>query len=117
MFLLNFCLQILITSSLNPLDLSAQLESLHLAADQAVGFVNARGTVLVVRLYDIPNRVREVALHVIRHGAAMALPWRWLLHKFTPATIFGFFPMELQPPDTLEIMSAWSRIFPPPPIL
>ena len=27
----------------------------------------------VVCLYDIPNRVREVALHGIRHGAAMAL--------------------------------------------
>ena len=41
--------------------------------DHAAGFVNARGTVLVVRLHDIPNRVREVALHGIRHGAAMAL--------------------------------------------
>ena len=38
-----------------------------------MGFVNARGAVLVVRLYDIPNRVREVALHGVCHGAAMAL--------------------------------------------
>jgi len=38
-----------------------------------VGFVNASGTVLVVRLHDIPNHVREVALHGVRHGAAMAL--------------------------------------------
>ena len=28
---------------------------------------------LVVRLYDVPNRVREVALHGVRHGATMAL--------------------------------------------
>ena len=41
--------------------------------DYTVGFVNARGIVLVVRLHDIPNHVREVALHGIRHGAAMAL--------------------------------------------
>jgi len=27
----------------------------------------------VVCLHDIPNRVREVALHGVRHGAAMAL--------------------------------------------
>jgi len=27
----------------------------------------------VVRLHDIPNRVREVALHGVRHGATMAL--------------------------------------------
>ena len=36
-------------------------------------FVNTRGTVPVVHLHDIPNRVREVALHGVRHGAAMAL--------------------------------------------
>ena len=41
--------------------------------DHAVGFVNARGTVPVVHLHDIPNRVREVAHHGIRHGAATAL--------------------------------------------
>ena len=28
---------------------------------------------LVVRLYDVPNHVREVALHGVHHGAAMAL--------------------------------------------
>ena len=61
------------TSSPNSLDLSAQLESLCLATDHAAGFVNARGAALVVRLNDIPNRVREVSLHGIRHGAAMAL--------------------------------------------
>ena len=41
--------------------------------DHAAGFVNARGTILVVRLHNILNRVREVALHGVRHGAAMAL--------------------------------------------
>ena len=38
-----------------------------------MGFVNARGAILVVRLHDIPNRVREVALHGIHHGGATAL--------------------------------------------
>ena len=38
-----------------------------------MGFVNARGDILVVRLHDILNHVREVALHGVRHGAAMAL--------------------------------------------
>ena len=28
---------------------------------------------LVVCLYDIPNRIREVALHGVRHGTSMAL--------------------------------------------
>ena len=44
-----------------------------MATDHAAGFVNARGAVPVVRLHDIPNRVREVALHGVHHGAAMAL--------------------------------------------
>ena len=44
-----------------------------MAVDHAAGFVNARGAVPVVHLHDIPNRVREVALHSVRHGAAMAL--------------------------------------------
>ena len=38
-----------------------------------MGFVNARGAVSVVRLHDILNHVREVALHGIHHGATMAL--------------------------------------------
>ena len=38
-----------------------------------VGFINARGAAPVARLHDILNRVREVALHGVRHGAAMAL--------------------------------------------
>ena len=38
-----------------------------------MGFVNARGAVSMVRLHDIPNRVREVALHGVRRGAATAL--------------------------------------------
>ena len=44
-----------------------------MATEYAVGFVNARGAIPIVRLYDIPNRVREVALHGVRHGAATAL--------------------------------------------
>ena len=58
---------------MNLLDLTAQLESLRSAADHATGFVNARGAVPVVRLHDIPNRVREVSLHGVHHGAAMVL--------------------------------------------
>ena len=44
-----------------------------MVAEHTAGFVNARGTVPVVRLRDILNHVREVALHGVHHGAAMAL--------------------------------------------
>ena len=65
-----------------------------MAADHAAGFINARGAVLVVHLHDIPNHVREVALHCVRHGAAMALAAAqvhfghdlWLLPHGAPAT-------------------------------
>ena len=60
----------------------AQLESLLSVAEYAVGFVKARGAMPVVCLYDVPNHVREVALHGVRHGAAMEL-----------VTSFDFFPM------------------------
>ena len=49
------------------------MESLRSAVEYAAGFVNARGAVLVVHLYNVPNHVREVALHGVRHGTAMAL--------------------------------------------
>ena len=63
--------------------------------DHAAGFVNARGIIPVVRLHDIPNHVREVALHGVRHGAVMALAaaqahsghnLRLLPHGFPDAT-------------------------------
>ena len=60
-------------SPLNSSYLSTQLESLQLALEHVAGFVNARGAVPVVRLYDVPNCVREVALHGVHHGAAVAL--------------------------------------------
>ena len=69
----SFIFKALIISPLNLLDLSSQLESLRSATDHATRFVNARGAVPVVRLHDIPNHVREVALHGVHHGAAMAL--------------------------------------------
>ena len=66
-----------------------------MAAEHAAGFVNARGAISVVCLHDIPNHVREVALHGVRHGVVMALAssqvhsgheLRFLPHDF-PATV------------------------------
>ena len=35
--------------------------------------MKAHGDTVAARLHDIPNRVREVARHGVRHGAAVAL--------------------------------------------
>ena len=50
-----------------------QLESLQLAANNAAQSVNARGAMLEIRLQDIRERVREIALHGVRHGATITL--------------------------------------------
>ena len=44
-----------------------------MAANAAADAINARGFPIDVRLQDIPDRVQEIALHGIRHGAAVAL--------------------------------------------
>ena len=50
-----------------------QLESLQLAANTAVDAVNARGSLINAHLHDVLAHVREIALHGVRHGAAVAL--------------------------------------------
>ena len=50
-----------------------QLESLQLATNMAADAVNARGSPIDARLQDILVRVREIALHGVRHGVAVAL--------------------------------------------
>lgn len=54
-------------------DLTDCLEGLSYSANHAAGFVNARGAIPVVKLYDVPNRVREVTIHGAHCGAAVAL--------------------------------------------
>lgn len=54
-------------------DLSKYLDRLALAANYTAGFVNARGTIPIIKLYDVPNRVREVAAHGAHRGVAIAL--------------------------------------------
>jgi len=49
------------------------LESLQLAANAAVDAINARGSLIDARLRNVPARVQDVALHGVRHGAAVAL--------------------------------------------
>ena len=50
-----------------------QLESHQLAANAAADVVNSWGSHIDARLQDLPARVQEIALHGVRHGAAVAL--------------------------------------------
>ena len=49
------------------------MESLQLAANAAIDVVNARGSLINARLHDVLACVWEIALHGVRHGAAVAL--------------------------------------------
>jgi uncharacterized membrane protein len=49
------------------------VESYHIASDYASSFINARGAFLIVKLYDVLNRVREVVVHGAHYGAIVAL--------------------------------------------
>lgn len=50
-----------------------ELESLQLAANNAVEVLNVQGDLLEDRLWDVSVCVREIALHGVRHGAAFTL--------------------------------------------
>ena len=50
-----------------------QVQTLHATAATATESVNARGDTITACLQDIPNRIREVAGHGVRRGAAVAL--------------------------------------------
>ena len=49
------------------------MESLQLAVNVAVDAINARGSPIAARLQDIPTHVQKIALHGVRHGAAVVL--------------------------------------------
>lgn len=55
------------------LDLMAQFKALQVVANSTVDALHARGDDLVACLQDVSVRAREVALHGVRHRAAIAL--------------------------------------------
>lgn len=109
------------------LDLSAmtaQLENLRLVANDATAAVNARGETLEFRLQDIRVCAKEIALHGVRHGAAVALAAAQVqpvldLHAVEPG-----FPMADNPEEHEDLVgelaghaAAVAEITPPEDIL
>ena len=82
-----------------------QLESLQLAANVAVDAFNTRGCLIDARLHDVSAHVQEIALHGVRHGAAMALTTAQVqtgyeLHAMEIGFPMGDGPKELE--DLIE---------------
>ena len=85
--------------------MTAQLESLQLAANVAIDAVNARGSSIDARLQDVLVHVWEIALHGIHHGAAVALTavqvqMGYELHAMETGFLVGDGPEEHE--DLLE---------------
>lgn len=53
--------------------MTEQLEALQSANNDAADALHDRGDELVVHFQDVPTRAREVTLHGVRRGAAVAL--------------------------------------------
>ena len=80
-----------------------------MAADYAAGFVNARGAVLAVRLHDIPNHAREIALHGVRHGAVVAFAMVHVRSRFELRLLPHGFPATDHPEDHESLIEDFSN--------
>ena len=81
-----------------------QLESLQLAANAATDAINARGSLIDARLQDILVRVREIALHGVRHGAVVALTMAQVQTRYELHAMETSFPMGNGPEEHEELL-------------
>ena len=90
-----------------------QLESLQLAVNVAMDAINARGSPIDACLQDVPIRVREIALHSVRNGAAVALTaaqvqMGYELHAMETGFLMGDGPEEHE--DLLEEFTMAAKV-------
>jgi len=80
------------------------LESLQLAANAAIDVVNARGSPIDARLQDVPAHVREIALHRVCHGAAVALTTAQVQTRYELHAMETGFPMGDDPEEHEDLL-------------
>ena len=85
-----------------------QLESLQLAANTAVDAVNARGSLINVRLHDVLAHVQEIALHGVRHGAAVALTMTQVQTGYELHAMETGFPMGDGPKEHEDLLKEFT---------
>ena len=81
-----------------------QLESLQLATNVAMDIINAWGSPIDARLQDIPTRVEEIALHDVRHGAAVALTAAQVQTRYELHAMETGFPMGDGPEEHEDLL-------------
>ena len=81
-----------------------QLESLQLAANVATNTINARGSPINACLHDILTHVEEIALHDVRHGAAVVLTVVQVQTGYELHTMETSFPMGDSPEEHEDLL-------------
>jgi hypothetical protein len=80
-----------------------------LAVDYAAQSVNARVAVSVVRLHEVPNHAREIALHGLHHGAAVALAVAQVHSGYELQLLPRGFPVTNRPEDHENLVEDFSN--------
>ena len=75
-----------------------------MAVNAAVDTVNAWGSSIDTRLQDVPVRVREITLHGVRHGAAVALTVAQVQTRYELHAMETGFPMGDDPEEHEDLL-------------
>ena len=70
----------------------------------AMDAVNVRGSPIDARLQDIPARIQEIALHGVRHGAAVALTAAQVQTRYELHAMETGFPTEDGPEEHEDLL-------------
>jgi len=81
-----------------------QLKSLQLVANIAVDAINAYGSLINARLHDVPARVREITLHGVHHGVAVALTVAQVLTGYELHAMEAGFPSGDGPEEHEDLL-------------
>ena len=90
------------------LALMVKLESLQLAANMAVDAVNAWGSPIAAHFQDVPAHVQEIALHGVRHGAAVALTVAQVQTRYELHAMEIGFPMGDGPEEHEDLLEEFT---------
>ena len=85
-----------------------QLESLQSATNAVVDAINARGSPIDAHLQDISARVHKIALHGVRHGAAVALTAAQVQNGYELHAMETGFPMGDGPEEHEDLLEEFT---------
>jgi hypothetical protein len=74
----------------------------------AIDAINARGSSIDARLQDVPVHIREIALHGVRHGAAVALTVAQVRTRYELHAMETGFPMGDSPEEHEDLLEEFT---------